>query len=82
MFATLASFSSLFTSTLVMLLGVGLFNVYMGLKLSAEGVSEVWIGALLSAYYFGLVIGGRVGHLMIVRVGHVRAFAAAAAACS
>lgn len=82
MFATLASFSSLFTSTLVMLLGVGLFNVYMGLKLSADGVSEVWIGALLSAYYFGLVVGGRVGHMMIVRVGHVRAFAAAAAACS
>ncbi len=32
MFATLASFSSLFTSTLVMLLGVGLFNVYMALN--------------------------------------------------
>ncbi len=28
------------------------------------------------------MIGGRVGHLMIVRVGHVHAFAAAAAACS
>lgn len=82
MFATLASFSSLFTSTLVMLLGVGLFNVYMGLKLSGDGVSEVWIGALLSAYYFGLVIGARVGHLMIIRIGHVRAFAAAAATCS
>jgi MFS family permease len=82
MFATLASFSSLFTSTLVMLLGVGLFNVYIGLKLSSEGVSELWIGALMSAYYVGLVLGGRIGHMMIVRVGHVRAFAAAAATCS
>ena len=82
MFVTLASFSSLFLSTLVMLIGVGLFNVYMGLKLSADNVSEVWIGALMSAYYFGLVLGSRVGHRMIVRVGHVRAFAAAAAACS
>jgi MFS family permease len=82
MFPTLASFSSLFLSTLVMLVGVGLFNVFMALKLSADGVSEVWIGALLSAYYLGLVIGSRMGHRMIVRVGHVRAFAAAAAACS
>lgn len=82
MFVTLASFSSLFLSTLVMLIGVGLFNVYIGLKLSADNVSEVWIGALMSAYYFGLVLGSRVGHRMIVRVGHVRAFAAAAAACS
>ena len=82
MFVTLASFSSLFLSTLVMLIGVGLFNVYIGLKLSADNVSEVWIGALMSAYYFGLVLGSRVGHRMSVRVGHVRAFAAAAAACS
>ena len=82
MFATLASFSSLFLSTLVMLIGVGLFNVYMGLRLSQDNVSEVWIGALMSAYYLGLVIGSRVGHRIIVRVGHVRAFAAAAATCS
>jgi MFS family permease len=82
MFATLASFSSLFLSTLVMLIGVGLFNVYIGLKLTGDGVSEIWIGALMSAYYFGLVLGSRVGHRIIVRVGHVRAFATAAAACS
>jgi len=63
-------------------LGVGLFNVYIGLKLAADGVSELWIGALMSAYYVGLVLGGRIGYLMIVRTGHVRAFAAAAAACS
>ena len=79
MLATIASFSSLFISTLAMQVGVGLFNVYAGLRLSGEGVSEVWIGGIISAYYLGLVIGGRVGHMMIVRVGHVRAFAAGAA---
>jgi len=82
MFATLASFSSLFLSTLVMLVGVGLFNVFMGLKLAEDGVSEIWIGALMSAYYLGLVVGSRMGHRLIVRMGHVRAFAAAAATCS
>lgn len=61
---------------------MGLFNVYIGLKLSSEGVSELWIGALMSAFYIGLVLGGRIGHMMIIRTGHVRAFAAAAAASS
>lgn len=82
MFATIASFSSLFLSTLVMLMGIGLFNVYVGLRLSELNVSEVWIGAVISAYYLGLVFGGRLGHRMIVRVGHVRAFAAGAAAAT
>lgn len=82
MFPTLASFSSLFAATTAMHLAMGLFNVYIGLKLSSEGVSELWIGALMSAFYIGLVLGGRIGHMMIIRTGHVRAFAAAAAASS
>ena len=82
MFATLTSFSSLFMATLFMWLGIGLFNVFMGLRLSEDNVSEIWIGALMSAYYVGLVLGSRAGHRMIVRVGHSRAFAAAAATCS
>jgi MFS family permease len=79
MFFTIRGFSSLFIATLLMVMGLGLFNVYMGLKLTADGVSQVWVGALISAYYFGLVIGARAGYLMIVRVGHVRAFAVASA---
>jgi MFS family permease len=79
MFPTIRGFSSLFFATLIMVMGLGLFNVYMGLKLTADGVSEVWVGALMSAYYFGLVLGARAGYLMIVRVGHVRAFAMASA---
>lgn len=79
MFPTLRVFSPLFLATLVMVVGLGLFNVYMGLKLTNDGVSEVWVGALMSAYYFGLVLGGRAGYLMIVRVGHVRAYAVASA---
>lgn len=82
MFATIASFSSLFLSTFVMLMGIGLFNVYVGLRLSSLNVSEVWIGAVISAYYLGLVLGGRFGHRIIVRVGHVRAFAAGAASAT
>lgn len=78
MFATLASFSSLYLSTLMILISVGLFNTYIGLRLSADSVSEVWIGSLFSAYYLGLVLGGRVAHRLIIRVGHIRAYVAAA----
>lgn len=80
MFATIASFSSLFLSNFVMLMGIGLFNVYVGVSFTAEHVSAVWIGAVMSAYYLGLVFGGRLGYKLIVRTGHVRAFAASAAA--
>lgn len=77
MLSTLAIFPSLYLSTLLILVGTGLFNTYMALRLAADGVSEVWIGALIAAYYLGLVFGARVGHKLIVRVGHIRAFAAA-----
>lgn len=78
MISTFASFPALYGTTLLILVSTGLFNTYMGLRLSADAVSEVWIGMLLSAYYLGLVGGARVGHRLIVRVGHIRAFAAAA----
>ena len=35
MLATLSSFSSLYFATLLMLIGTGLFNTYMGLRLTA-----------------------------------------------
>ncbi len=79
MLATLSSFSSLYFATLLMLIGTGLFNTYMGLRLTAQSVSEVWIGALIAGYYLGLVCGARLGHRLIIRVGHIRAFVACAA---
>lgn len=78
MISTLTSFPALYFTTLLILAGTGLFNTYMGLRLSADAVSEFWIGTLLSAYYLGLVFGARLGHRLIIRVGHIRAFAAAA----
>ncbi|CAB3734231.1 putative MFS-type transporter YcaD [Achromobacter piechaudii] len=79
MLATISSFSSLYFATLLMLIGTGLFNTYMGLRLTAQSVSEVWIGALIAGYYLGLVCGARLGHKLIIRVGHIRAFVACAA---
>jgi len=79
MLTTITSFSSLYMATLLMLIGGGLFNTYMGLRLTAESVSEIWIGALIASYYLGLVCGARMGHKLIIRVGHIRAFVACAA---
>ncbi len=68
MVRTLGSFFALYLATLVLLLGAGLFNTYLGLRLTAASVSEVWIGGLIAIYYLGLVFGARVGHKLIQRV--------------
>ncbi len=72
------SFSSLFSTTLIMVLGAGLLTTYLGLSLARDGVEQLWIGAMMSAYYFGLVAGSKVGHRLIARVGHIRTFVASA----
>ena len=46
----LTAFSSLYFATLLMLLGSGLLSTYLGLRLAAEGVSELWIGLLMTGY--------------------------------
>jgi MFS family permease len=78
MAATIRSFSSLYSATLLMVLAAGLLTTYLGLKLASMDVAKVWIGAMMSAYYLGLVLGSKVGHKLIARVGHIRAFVASA----
>src|SRR5690606_37933596 len=73
------AFSSLYFATLMLLMSSGLFNTFMGVRLTAISVSEVWVGGLIAVYYLGLVFGARVGHRLIMRVGHIRAYAASAA---
>src|SRR3546814_8383519 len=75
----LAAFFSLYLATLLLLAGSGLFNTYMGLRLTAQSVSELWVGGLIAVYYLGLVFGARIGHKIIIQVGHIRAYAATAA---
>jgi len=78
MSATIRSFSSLYLATLLMVLAAGLLTTYLGLRLAAIDVSKIWIGAMMSAYYLGLVAGSKIGHRLIARVGHIRAFVATA----
>ncbi len=71
---TLGVFFPLYTTTLLMLLGSGLLTTYVSLRLSAIHVTGATIGAIIAANYIGLVIGGKVGHFLIARVGHIRAY--------
>lgn len=70
-------FSSLYVATVLMLLGSGLLSTYLALRLANHG-GGLWAGALMAAYYFGLVLGGKLGHRLIARVGHIRAYVACA----
>lgn len=76
------SFSALFLTTLLMLVAQGSLSTYLGLSLAQRNVDSVWIGALMSCYYLGLVLGSKLGHKVIARVGHIRAFVASAAIVS
>ena len=44
----------------------------------AETADGLWVGALMTANYLGLALGGRIGHRLIARVGHIRAYVACA----
>jgi len=79
MVQAIAAFFSLYLATLLLLVGSGLFNTYMSLRLTAANVSELWVGGLIAVYYLGLVFGARIGHKVIMRVGHIRAYSAMAA---
>ena len=70
--------SALYTATLLMLAGSGLFTTYIGLRLTQEGAGDLWVGGLMASYYFGLVCGGKFGHKLIASFGHIRSYVACA----
>nr|WP_263261007.1 MFS transporter [Pseudomonas sp. RIT-PI-S] len=72
------NFRGLYFAALMMLIGSGLLSTYLALRLAADHVDGLWVGALMAAYYFGLVLGGKIGHRLIARVGHIRAYTACA----
>ncbi|MFC4656599.1 MFS transporter [Rheinheimera marina] len=82
MSTSLRSFSSLYSATLLALLASGVLTTYLGLRLAADQVAQIWIGGMMSAYYLGLVGGSKVGHRLIAQVGHIRTFVASAGVTS
>ncbi|QIR13532.1 MFS transporter [Shewanella aestuarii] len=78
MTSPLRSFTSLYSTTFMMVLAAGLLTTYLGLKLTSMNVAPIWVGGMMSAYYIGLVCGSKIGHKLIAQVGHIRAFVACA----
>ncbi|MBU6951438.1 MFS transporter [Hahella sp. HN01] len=63
-------------SMLIFVVGHGLLTTLLTLRMSAENVSTFAIGMISTAYFAGLVIGSFVNAKLIIRVGHIRAYAA------
>ncbi|MCP8464829.1 MFS transporter [Pseudomonas sp. ZM23] len=70
------AFRALYFATVMLLTGSGLLSTYLALRLAEEKVDGLWVGAMMAAYYLGLVLGGKIGHRLIARVGHIRAYVA------
>ncbi len=66
-------------STAFLMLGNGLYNTLIPLRLKAEGDLDVVIGIITSVFYLGMFIGSFNLSTVITRIGHIRAFAAFAA---
>ena len=64
------------------MLGAGLQGTLLGVRATLEGFPTPIIGAVMSCYYVGYLMGTRAAPLMLKRVGHIRVFAALAAVAS
>ena len=63
-------------SLAILMLGNGLFTTLLTVRMQLEQISTWYIGVIQGAYYAGMVLGSFFCDRFIVRVGHIRAFAA------
>jgi MFS family permease len=63
-------------SLVIFILGHGLMSTLLTVRLSAEQVDAQAIGLVSGAYFAGLVLGSFANARLIIRVGHIRAYAA------
>lgn len=76
---SLAAVRSLLGGTIAFTAGNSLLGVILPLRMEAAGYPVALTGAIMAAYYLGLATGGLRGKRIIIRIGHIRAFAAFAA---
>ncbi|MBT1064703.1 MFS transporter [Bowmanella sp. Y26] len=74
--ATLTTLASPLLSLLVYSIGHGLLTTLLTLRMTAEDVSPTLIGMISTAYFAGLMLGSFINSKVIMRVGHIRAYAA------
>jgi MFS family permease len=76
MAASLRPIVSLLMGVALLLAGAGMQITLLPLRGSAEGIGTFALGVIGSAYYVGFVSGCLLGPYVILRAGHIRAFAA------
>lgn len=72
----ISSISALLISVALTLLGNGLQSTLLPLAAQKADFSNFAIGLISSAYYIGMVLGCLLAPFLIMRSGHIRAFAA------
>ncbi len=75
MLTNLRTAAPLLSSTVFLLMGVGLLHTHIALQGEALGFSVALIGVLTSAYYTGFLIGTYTVPKLTLRFGHIRTFA-------
>ncbi|MEZ5860047.1 MAG: MFS transporter [Geminicoccaceae bacterium] len=75
----LAAVRSLLAGGGAFIVGNSLLGIVLPLRMAAAEYPVMLIGLIMAAYYAGLALGGNYGKRIILRVGHIRAFAAFAA---
>lgn len=76
LYRTIIQISSLLLSVALLILGNGLQTTLLGVRAGIEGIPTEAVGLIMSAFFAGYAVGCRYVPLLIVRIGHVRAFAA------
>ncbi len=82
MLALLRSNLALLFGIALLMTGHGLQSTLLGLRTAIEQFSTMTSGLVLAGYFLGLLVGSLRAPLLIVRVGHVRVFAAMSAIAS
>ncbi|MBQ0782999.1 MAG: MFS transporter [Amphritea sp.] len=76
---TLLPLIALFSSAVILYLGIGLMNILVPSRMGLEGMSTDTIGMVLSMFFVGLFAGAIYSKQLVKRVGHIRAFAGSVA---
>jgi MFS family permease len=66
----------------VLMLGAGLQSTLLALRGTLEGFPPPVTGIIMSCYYLGYLAGTRIAPPLLLKVGHIRVFAALAAVAS
>lgn len=82
MLAAVGSAWALFFGLALIMIGNGLQSALLGVRAELEGFGATVTGVIMTGYFVGFLVGSRLVPYMILKVGHVRTFAALASLTS